>query len=152
MNVNLIVPCEIAWELMKEREYYADYQHMYVETYKKYCSKGELHEPWAKDQLKDDYQRLEFTWNGLCKIDSQLLKCAEMLGVSRFVFIQVVRIYKTLYKDSLNPMDYLSNEQIERIITCLEDGVYYTGTYNGGCYSPEEIRTYLRRGEWSKVR
>ena len=144
--VNYVVPYEIARDLMKARALYANLQRDYVKLYERWYCADKLNKKFIQDRLDREMDMLEFTWNELCEYDGQLHACAEMLGVSRFSFFQVVRIFKKVSND------WPESPEIERIVNSLNDGVYYTGTYNGMCLSPEEFRRLLWRGEWSKVR
>lgn len=146
MKIDYTIPVKIAYDLMDSRKAYADYQKEYIRVYRKYA----FSKPWEIDLIKEWYSRLEFTWKEMCGIDKQLMACADMLGVNRFVFIRIARIYSVLYKDMKNPMEYLDsddNNDIEKMIGILNDD-----NYNGECLSPSEIRVYIRKNQWDKLK
>ena len=91
MKIDYTIPVKIAYDLMDSRKAYADYQKEYIRVYRKYA----FSKPWEIDLIKEWYSRLEFTWKEMCGIDKQLMACADMLGVNRFVFIRIARIYRS---------------------------------------------------------
>ena len=145
MKIDYTIPVKIAYDMMDSRKTYADYQKEYIRVYRKYMWLNDLEKPWAKDVIGEWYSRLEFAWKNIIDIDGQLIACSDMLGIkNRFVFIQIARIYATLYKDE--PMDYVKSEDVEKLIELLEDN-----EYNGECLSPFEIRSYIWKREWDKI-
>ena len=145
MKIDYTVPVKIAYEMMDERNWYSVCQEDYVRIYRKYMFSGDLDKSIIKDVIDEYQSRLEFAWDKVCELDKQLLICANMLGIdNRFVFIQIARIYMTLYKD--DSMDYVKSETAEKLIELLQDN-----EYNGDCLAPSEIKHYVIKHEWDKV-